>query len=214
MEKQLSNNKKLIVTKKMKRPIFVGTFLLSALIFVFGFYLPLVNDVSTAEQQIRLIDAEINKANLIASQLPKVENRVKELDIRLNEALNQLPDKQQISELLGKVADKARDTGLDVKLFKPDEEIKKDFYAEVPVEVSLQGTYHQVASFFDEVGHLDRIVNLDQFSLTDPVYGDDNTLLAAKLKVIAFRFIDETERAQIAQEKEDRSTKRVRRARK
>ena len=62
----------------------------------------------------------------------------------------------------------AKDSGLDVKLFKTSLEQKRDFYAEVPVQISLGGTYHQLASFFDAVGHLTRIVNISNVSIGSP----------------------------------------------
>jgi type IV pilus assembly protein PilO len=124
----------------------------------------------------------------------------------LKKALAELPDNKEIPQLLEKVADKAKDAGLDVRLFVPKAEQRKDFYAEVPVQIEVGGGYHQVATFFDEVSHLERIVNINEFSMSDPERTDSGLVLKTSLVATSFRFLDESERP-----KEDTATGKHRR---
>ena len=66
-------------------------------------------------------------------------------------ALKQLPNKKEIDKLLQDISYHAIESGLVVLLFKPQKEIKKNFYAEIPVDIKLSGTYHDQAIFFDKI---------------------------------------------------------------
>ena len=158
------------------------------------FYSSTITDISTVTSEVDRMKSEIAEKQVVAANLPQFESEVERLDEELTKALTELPDKKEVDELLDKISDKARDAGLDVRLFKPQAEQKKDFYAEVPVEIEIGGTYHQVATFFDEVGHLERIVNIDQFSLEKPEETDGRIMVNASVVATSFRFLDESER--------------------
>ena len=70
----------------------------------------------------------------------------------------------------------------------------RDFYAEVPVELKVKGTYHELASFFDEIAHLNRVVNVQDFTMDKPKMSDEGMLLDTTVVVTSFRFLDESER--------------------
>lgn len=176
---------------------------------VFGGYWLLVHQ-SLDEQYVELntsvdsLKREVAEKTGMVKNLARFEAEVARLDIELNKALKELPNKEEIAMLLSKVSDKARDAGLEIKLFKPGEEKKKDFYAEVPVAVELDGTFHQVATFFDEVGHLERLVNLTDFSLIDPVKDGDKMYVKTTVMATTFRFLDESERPSEQPESKDK----------
>ena len=117
--------------------------------------------------------------------------------------------------LLSKVSDTAKDSGLDIRLFKPQQEQKREFFAQVPVEVQVTGTYHQLATFFDEVGHLDRIVNLDNVHISKPEIDDDSVVkVQAEVMATAFRFLDESERKSLEEDEGGKKKKKGRRRKK
>ena len=166
---------------------------------VFGLYYvssysTVLEEIETLRNETKKLQVDVEEKQRIAANLPQFEAEVERLDIELNKALAELPDKKEIPALLEKVADKAKESVLDIKLFKPRSEQKKDFYAEVPVEIEVAGDYHQIASFFDEVGHLERIVNVDQISLIAPKVVTEQVILNAALVATSFRFLDESER--------------------
>ncbi len=145
----------------------------------------------------------------IAANLGQYLEEVEKLEIELKKALLELPDKQEIDSLLAKVSSVGQDAGLEIRLFKPKDEAKKDYYAEVPVEMEVYGSFHQVATFFDEVGHLDRIVNLDKFSMDNPDRGRDQITLRTTVVATTFRFLDESERPKKTEEKGKRRRRRA-----
>lgn len=164
-----------------------------------GFYylviMPLWEEMSLAEVKVRDLQKEIQILRVKASKLEEFEEEVKVLDGELLKALRELPDKKEMDTLLARISDKAKDSGLDVELFKPEVEIKRDFYAEVPVTLELRGEFHEIAGFFDEVAHLDRIVNMDKFNISKES-GKKGSGEGLKTVVVAtsFRFLDEADR--------------------
>ncbi|MCB0358553.1 MAG: type 4a pilus biogenesis protein PilO [Bdellovibrionales bacterium] len=130
----------------------------------------------------------------IADNLDQFLAEVDTLELELKKALLELPDDREIHTLLAKVSSVGRDAGLEIRIFKEQEEQKKDFYAEVPVEMEVYGTYHQVATFFDEVGHLERIVNLGDIHMQEPKVDSDSVFLRTSVVATTFRFLSEDER--------------------
>lgn len=174
--------------------IAVGLLAVIVALYAFVFY-PEVGEALTANQErIQALQDEIAKNKGIAANLTKFEAAVKDLDVELYKALKELPDKKEIDNLLASVSDKARDAGLDIRLFQPMPEKLKDFYAEVPVQIEVIGSYHQVATFFDEVAHLERIVNVTSFDMVEPKYDEERIVLKTNAVATSFRFLEESER--------------------
>ena len=176
-------------------------------IFYFAAYSDLLGDVATMEAAIqgpKGLRFQVSQQREIIRNLPKFEQEVAALEVELKKALTELPDKKEIYVLLSKVSEKAKDSGLSVQLFKPQAEQKKDFYSEVPVQIQLAGSFHQVATFFDEVGNLERIVNVDQINITEPQANDERVVLKTSLVATTFRFLEESERPKASEEKESK----------
>ena len=159
------------------------------------YYSPLDEQIAKLQGETEQLKAQVAEKRAIAANLDKFLAEVDRLDEELRKALLELPDKREIPQLLERISDKARDAGLDVRLFRPQPEQMQDFYAQVPVDIEVSGTYHQVASFFDEVGHMERIVNLGEFSMGDPKDSDNGKILRTTAIATSFRFVDENERA-------------------
>jgi len=169
---------------------------LAIIIFVFWqfIYSNKVQELNDLKSRVERLTTEINHERRLAQNLNKFRDQVKELDIKLKELLHELPDKREIPDLLASVSSLAREAGLEVSLFRPMAERYKAFYAQVPVEVSVEGTFHQVATFFDEVGRLSRIVNIDGITLRDPQISDEKVVVKSDCVATTFRYLEESER--------------------
>lgn len=197
--------------------VLVGALALVAVGYWLQFYSPASTELAEFETKLGGKDglrAQVAQHRLTAENLDVFREEVSRLDVELNQALQQLPDKKEIPNLLAKVSDTARDSGLEVHLFKPNPEQKREFYADVPVQIEVSGSYHQVATFFDEVSRLDRIVNLDQLSITEPSISDEEVTVRTQVVATAFRFLDESERPQAQDAANAESTKKRRGAKK
>lgn len=145
-------------------------------------------------EKVANLNMQIIEQRRIAENLPKFKEEIEELDGRLELVVQELPDKKQIDNLLQSVSVLAIDTGLEVTQFAPQREARKEFVAAVPVSIELEGTFHQLATFFDEVGHLARIVNINDIEIVIVEEGDQEVTIRAKCNATSFRYLDESER--------------------
>lgn len=136
-----------------------------------------------------------------ASNLPKLQKDLQEWTVRLKEAVAQLPDSKEIPELLTNISAKAREAGLEILLFRPRAENFRDFYAEIPIDIVARGGFYNAVAFFDEIGKLNRPVNIDNIDFKNPKVSGDQVSLDISTLATTYRFLDEAERKRIADEK-------------
>lgn len=177
-----------------KSGIWVGAILFLTFIFWQYFYKDLHQQKFDLTEKVANLNMQIIEQRRIAENLPKFKEEIAELDGRLEVVVQELPDKKQIDNLLQSVSVLAIDTGLEVTQFAPQREQRKEFVAAVPVLIELEGTFHQLATFFDEVGHLARIVNIDNIEIVIVEEGDQEVTIRAKCNATSFRYLDESER--------------------
>jgi len=132
-----------------------------------------------------------------------LERDLRDLGAELKRAQARLPDQREIANLLDSVAASGRQAGLEITLFRQKPEVPHDFYAEVPVEMQMRGTYQDVALFLDRVKRLDRIVNVANIQLTKPRLEGERMLLDAACTATTFRFLDEAERQKLEEKKKN-----------
>jgi len=145
------------------------------------------------------LDSKRSKTNARAA----LERDLRDLGAELKRAQARLPDQREIANLLDSVAASGRQAGLEITLFRQKPEVLHDFYAEVPVEMQMRGTYQDVALFLDRVKRLDRIVNVANIQLTKPRLEGERMLLDAACTATTFRFLDEAERQKLEEKKKN-----------
>lgn len=187
--------------KAQKLGILVGLIILISAAFYSLLYSPQADEIAKLNESIEAAQTERSIKQKRAANLPKLQKELGELDVRLKEAIAQLPSKKEIADLLSSIATKAQESGLDINLFRPRPENYKDFYAEIPVEINIKGTFHNVIMFFDAVGRLTRLVNIDNVGFKNPKVTGDQMVLEFTTTAITYRFLEEAERNKIAEEK-------------
>lgn len=180
----------------LRRPLYQRLLALVVLmgLIVVGFYFALYEgqlaEVEALDKNLTTLNAKLAENQRIAANLPRFKAEYERLQSQLDEALTELPDKKELPTLLRNIGTLAGDQGLDVLSFKPGAEVNKGFYAEVPVDLKLRGSYHDLALFFDAVGKLPRIVNIDNLKIGQPKIEDDRTSLGVSCRATTFRFVD------------------------
>lgn len=180
--------------------LFTVVILLAALYFSFLFQ-PRWDAIAKLQDGLEIARNEKAIKQQKASNLPKLQRDLQEWSSKLKEAVAQLPDSKEIPELLSNVSSKAREAGLEILLFRPRPEIFRDFYAEIPVDIVVRGGFHNAVTFFDEVGKLNRLVNIDNIDFKNPKISGDQVSLDVSTLATTYRFLDESERKKIADEK-------------
>lgn len=128
-----------------------------------------------------------NKAEKAANlELYKVQ--LEEMRRTFGTLLRQLPSKTEIPALIVDISQTGLASGLEIELFKPNQESRKEFYAEKPISLRVRGDYHQFGTFASEIAALPRIVTLHNISLTP---SEDTMSMTATAKT--YRYLEEDE---------------------
>lgn len=180
------------ITKVQRIMIYLGAFVLLVGPIVYFLYLPKFNKIKELEAKLDNLQTQLVTAKRQASQLKSWREKYKKAQVAFALAKKALPQKKEIPTLLASVSASGQQAGLEFELFKPANERKKQFYAEIPVSIKVTGRYHDVASFFDRVSRLPRLVNIDNIVLSPPQKGGDKeTDLSTSCTAITYRFVEE-----------------------
>ena len=187
----------LLLTKAQKIGLLAGLILVIVGLDWTFLYSPLSIRIFNLEEQIKNARIErIRKKNLTRDSA-KLKEQLGELNLMLKKAVAQLPDRKEIPELLSSISGRAREAGLEILIFRPQGENLRDFYAEIPVDIVVRGGFHNVVTFFDEVGRLNRLVNIRNIEMRNPEVNGAKMSVQTSTQAITFRFLDEAERARI-----------------
>jgi type IV pilus assembly protein PilO len=147
----------------------VGLFVVLALAGVGVFYYFYVSDIeadmATRQQRLDGLKVEIAKAQSTANQLNQFRQQVAELEGRLESLKAVLPEQKDVADLLRRIQTLATQSNLAIRGFKPAPSVTKDLHAEWPIALQLDGTYHNLGTFFDRVGKFSRIINVSNISI-------------------------------------------------
>ena len=116
---------------------------------------------------------EFSEKYIQASNVKNLNKYIQNLNSKLDKAVLLLPETGDISKLLRDLAVLAKKYQIYIDKFFPKEEVLKDFYVEVPIEIIVRGSYHNIALFIQEMNRLPRIVNIFNLSLKNPVRSNE-----------------------------------------
>ncbi len=128
--------------------------------YVYLLMTPLWAEKGKLEAELQKLQADLDQKRIIAANRPKLEAEIKALEQQLAVALVKLPEEKEIPKLLTQVNTLGQQNGLEFLLFRPVAPVRKGFYAEVPIDIRVEGQYHTLGAFLDRVSKLDRIVNV------------------------------------------------------
>ena len=147
----------------------VGLFVVLGLALIGGFYwfyaVPAREEMSTREQKLSTLRVSIAKGSATANQLNQFRQQVAELEGRLESLKAVLPEQKDVADLLRRIETLARQSNLAIQGFKPAPSVTKQLHAEWPIALQLDGTYHNLAMFFDRVSKFSRIINVSNISI-------------------------------------------------
>lgn len=103
---------------------------------------------------------------LQGQSLPALRNHIKKQEKALKSALRQLPRTTEMPSLLEDISRTGLASGLELRAFQPTAEVNKDFYVELPVDITAQGGYHAIGRFVSDVANLQRLATFHDFKIT------------------------------------------------
>jgi type IV pilus assembly protein PilO len=189
-------------SSKQRLAIVVGAVALVLILdwqYVYG---PQQGELAAAREEVEALRSEYNAKRAKSNARDEFAKELRQLAASVKQAEARLPDEREIADLLSNVASSARAVGLDITLFRQKNETYSDFYANVPVEMNMRGTYHELAQFLDRVRQLDRIVNVSEIGIKNARVTDESVLIDSSCTATTFRFLSEEERRRIQAEKQ------------
>ena len=154
------------LSKVQRILIFSVVFIAIIVIFVFLLYKPKLAEISKLDKQLKALEKKLVVAKKNAADLEMFQKKMREAEVQFKEAMKALPEREEIPSLLTSISRSGQDVGLEFLLFQPKSEVRKEFYAEIPVAMNVKGGYHDLALFFDKVARLSRIVNIRNISMS------------------------------------------------
>ena len=201
-------NQILRLPRQQKVGILVGLILLLLILGYFYVYVPGDDKLAKLAEEVQSVRSDRDKKRALSANLPKLQKELQQWDSKLKAAVAQLPDRKEIPDLLSSLSTKAREAGLEILLFRPRAENFQEFYAEIPVDIVVRGGFFNAVTFFDEVGKLSRLVNIDNIDLKNPKVGSEPVILDISTLATTYRFLDDAERKKVAEEKAKAAAKK------
>jgi type IV pilus assembly protein PilO len=157
--------------------------------FVWDEQVPELQKHEDTEQTLR---TEFKAKHAKAVNLEVYKQQLKDIERSFGALLRQLPGKTEVPNLLVDISQTGLSAGLEEKLFQPQPEQKKDFYAELPIKITLTGSYHQFGEFVSGIAALPRIVTLHDIEIKSATK-DAYDQLTLELTAKTYRYLDEDE---------------------
>ncbi len=132
----------------------------------------------------------MKKLRAVAAELDKHQAEMATTEERLKVASMLLPEQREIPSLLTNISNLGTNSGLDFILFRPQKEVRKEFYAEIPVDISVRGPYHNVGIFLDRISKLPRIVTVNNLNMGSPSQTGNIMYLNTTFTLLTYRFIE------------------------
>jgi type IV pilus assembly protein PilO len=172
-------------------PIKIGGILVVCAIVLFaGFWFLIQGELdqySEAQKKEEALRETYMNKKALAINLPAYKEQMEEMEQTFGSLLRQLPNTTEVPDLLVDITQAGLGRGLEFTLFRPEKELPKDFYAEMPISVEVRGTYHELAQFVSDVAALPRIVTFGDITISA---GKDNKL-SMSAKARTYRYMEE-----------------------
>src|SRR5215471_20583374 len=173
----------------------IGAFVLLSLggigAFIYYYEMPARADFASRESQLEGLRKDISMGVNTARKLPEFKRQVQDLEARLSNLKAVLPDEKDAADLLRRMQTVAAQSNLTIKSFKPAATVTKQLHAEWPINLELDGTYHNLALFFDRVSKFTRIVNISGLDVKGKEKADPNSTISASCVATTFGLLDQ-----------------------
>jgi type IV pilus assembly protein PilO len=160
-------------------------------VYFYSVYTPQQQELDAMKKELSKLVEELEKSKAISRDLEKYKAQVEQMNKELALALTQLPNEKEIPEILRNISSLGKESQLEFTLFRPKPEEPQPYYAKVPIELSIVGSYHNTGTFFDKVSKLPRIINVVDFNITKlNVKGRDEAAIKTSCLLNTYRYLE------------------------
>ncbi len=169
---------------------FVGVAVASVVVFYFFYASPARDAMAGRQRELDRLKETIAKGRATERQLPQFRAQVAELEARLESLRAVLPEQKEYGDLLRRLQTLAVQSNLTIRSFKPQPMVTKQMHAEWPVALQLDGTYHNLALFFDRLGKFSRIFNVSGLVVKGKDKPEPNSTITAECVATTFVLLE------------------------
>jgi type IV pilus assembly protein PilO len=126
---------------------------------------PSRTDLASRQAKYATLQSEVSKASAVARRLPQAQREVKQLEIALRETEAVLPEEKDPQDVLRNLHELASESLLDISSFKPKAVVARAQYTEWPIELGLEGNYHDIGRFFDRIASMSRLMSVSNLDI-------------------------------------------------
>ena len=198
------------LTKLQRLLICLGTLGLIGAGFYFLVLGPKLDSLTAARQDLESQKTLLSTYKAQAAVLEKVEAQMAQAQEQFNIAMTALPDKRELPSLLDEISKAGRDAGLEVQLFAPQNTVGNASYIEIPLSMTVEGRYHQMAEFFYRVAGFNRIVNMSTINMNRMPSKEvaDRNKIQMKCVAVTYMFVEPKEDGRAGDKGKKKHTKR------
>ena len=175
------------------KPWYVGALVgigLGVVVFGLGWWQilsPQKDQLEAGERQLAELQTKIQEGRAAKQQLPKFREEVHQLEVELDKLLRILPARRNTPDLLRRIRALAEQGDFSLKRFTPGNLSDKEFFSEWPIAISVDGTYHNLALFFDRISRFSRIINVEDLSITAVATGQHTITASFNAKTFVYK---------------------------
>jgi type IV pilus assembly protein PilO len=168
----------------------IGAFVLVCGGAAYGFYqfyaADMLIDINARQTRLTAMRADIARGVATARRLPEFESQVAQLEQRLENLKQVLPEERDVADILRRIQGLATQSNLAIQSFKPLPVVQQALYAEVPYRLTAEGTYHNLGFFFDRISKFPRIINVSEITIKTRTSPDPSATIVAECTATTF----------------------------
>jgi len=187
------------MTKAQRQAAYIGSYFTVFVLFALLFLWPSWQSYGGYQNQINTLQSDLDLVQRQVGSLNDLKTESTKLQLQLNDAKKALPAGKEIPALIANISERGRKVGLEISKFNPlpeNYDSGNEFVAEVPISLAVEGSFHDVAIFFDKLSDMDRIVHVKNIDMSITTEDAGRAKLLVEGKAITFRFLSDDERTQ------------------
>jgi type IV pilus assembly protein PilO len=145
-------------------------------------------DIATARTRLATLQGDVNKAQMVAMKLPAAQREVRALEVSLHETQAIIPEEKDPQDVLRNLHEMASDSLLNIASFTPKPIVAKAQYTEWPIQLGLEGTYHDLGRFFDRIAGMSRMMSVSDLQIKTNTTAKSRGTIAATCVATTFVF--------------------------
>jgi|SRR5687767_7946919 type IV pilus assembly protein PilO len=172
---------------------FAGLAAIGIGVFWYMYADPMRADIDARRSALKKIQGEITRGQKTARRLPEFRKDVATLESQLEGLRTQLPEEQDVADLLRRVQGMATESNLTIRGFTPQPVTRKDLHAEWPIGLQVEGTYHDLGAFLDRVSKFPRIINVGNIKIASQEKQTSSVTVTADCTATAFVLVNQAD---------------------